>query len=62
MISDVGSWYLTKLNTNFAWLIIISGALMGLSFAFQWVVSMYQIWFYKYVKGDKDRPANATVD
>ena len=62
MISDVGSWYLTKLNTNFAWLIIISGALMGLSFAFQWVGSMYQIWVYKYVKGDKDRPANATVD
>jgi len=20
---------------------------MGMSFAFQWIVSMYQIWFYK---------------
>ncbi len=52
MISDVGSWYLTKLNPQFAWLIIISGILMGLSFAFQWFVSMYQIWFYRYAAGD----------
>lgn len=45
MITDIGSWYLTKLNTGFAWIIIASGAIMGLSFAFQWCVSMYQIWF-----------------
>ena len=61
MISDVGSWYLTKLNTGFAWIIIISGALMGLSFAFQWFVSMYQIWFYRYTNGGQDRSADSTV-
>jgi hypothetical protein len=27
---------------------LILGELMGLSFAFQWIVSMYQNWFYKY--------------
>lgn len=48
MITDIGSWYLTKLNPQFAWIIILSGALMGLSFAFQWCVSMYQLWFYPY--------------
>ncbi len=47
MITDIGSWFLTKLNTGFAWIIIVSGGIMGLSFAFQWCVSMYQIWFYK---------------
>jgi hypothetical protein len=47
MITDIGSWYLTKLNPAFAWIIIASGAIMGLSFAFQWCVSMYQIWFFR---------------
>lgn len=47
MVTDIGSWYLTKLNTGFAWIIIVSGALMGMSFAFQWCVAMYQIWFTK---------------
>jgi hypothetical protein len=49
VVIDIGSWYLTKLHSGFAWAVIIGGALMGLSFAFQWVVSMYQIFFYDYV-------------
>jgi len=48
IVIDIGSWYLTKINPAFAWAIIIGGAVMGLSFAFQWFVSMYQLWFYKY--------------
>ncbi len=47
IILDVGSWYLTKVYTPFAWVIMIGGAFMGLAFAFQWVVSIYQMWFYK---------------
>ncbi|UCH73481.1 MAG: hypothetical protein JSU82_14210 [Rhodospirillales bacterium] len=45
---DIASWYLTKLHPAFALVVIGSGGLMGMSFAIQWVVSMYQIWFYKY--------------
>jgi hypothetical protein len=45
MITDIGSWYLTKLNAGFAWIIIVSGAIMGVAFAIQWAVSMYQIVF-----------------
>ena len=60
MIIDVGSWYLTKINTNFAWAVIIGGGLMGMSFAFQWVVSMYQIWFYRYAAGEKEHPVQGT--
>jgi hypothetical protein len=48
IIFDVCSWYLTKLHPTFAWIVLISGAIMGMSFAFQWIVSMYQIWFSKY--------------
>jgi hypothetical protein len=42
---DIGSWYFTKLYHPFAWLVMAGGGLMGLSFAFMWVVSMYQMWF-----------------
>ena len=37
----------TKLYAGFAWVVLISGGLMGLSFAIMWFVSMYQMWFYK---------------
>ena len=60
MIVDVGSWYLTKINTSFAWAVIIGGGFMGMSFAFQWAVSMYQIWFYRYAGGEKEHPAEGT--
>ena len=41
---DVSSWYFTKLFHPFAWVVMSAGALMGLSFAFMWAVSMYQMW------------------
>lgn len=44
---DVSSWYFTKLFQPFAAVVMAGGALMGLSFAFMWVVSMYQLWFAK---------------
>lgn len=47
ILTDIFSWYLTKWFPSFAWFIIGSGAIMGLSFAVQWVVSMWQMWFYK---------------
>jgi len=46
IILDIGSWYLTKLYAPFAWVVMGSGALMGMAFAIQWVISMYQMWFY----------------
>ncbi len=45
--SDVSSWYFTKLYSSFAWVVLFAGALMGISFATMWFVSMWQIWFYK---------------
>lgn len=47
IILDIGSWYLTKLHPSFALIVLFSGALMGMSFAVQWSISMYQIWFSK---------------
>jgi hypothetical protein len=42
---DIGSWYFTKLYHPFGLVVMFAGGLMGLSFAFMWVVSMYQMWF-----------------
>jgi len=44
---DVGSWYMVKIYHPFAWVTMASGAVMGMSFAFMWVVSIYQMWFGK---------------
>ena len=47
ILADIGSWYLTKMFPPFAWVVIISGAFMGVSFAFMWVTSIYQMWLYR---------------
>jgi len=47
VIADVLGWYVTKVFTPFAWVVLIAGAFNGLSFAVMWVVSMYQMWFYR---------------
>lgn len=47
LITDVASWYLTKVWEGFAWMVIASGVVMGFAFAFMWVSSMYQMWLYR---------------
>jgi hypothetical protein len=44
---DVGSWYMVKVYHPFAWVTMSAGGVMGMSFAFMWVVSMYQMWWAK---------------
>jgi hypothetical protein len=46
VVLDVSSWYFIKLFHPFAWLEIGAGALMAACFAFMWVTTMYQMWFY----------------
>lgn len=47
IMTDVSSWYFTKLYTGFAYVVMFSGAFMALSFAVMWFVSFWQLWFYK---------------
>jgi hypothetical protein len=44
LVADIGAWYLTKLYPPFAWAVIGGGLLMGVSFGFMWLVSMWQLW------------------
>lgn len=55
ILLDIGSWYLTKVYPPFAWVVMGSGALMGVAFAIQWVISMYQMWFYKLPREIQDQ-------
>jgi len=47
LLSDVSSWFITKYIPGFVYLLIASGALMGISFGAQLLISLYQMWFYK---------------
>ena len=49
MLLDVLSWFITKSISEFAYVVVASGALMGFSMGMQIVVSVYQMWFYKHV-------------
>ncbi|AMK76782.1 MULTISPECIES: hypothetical protein [Methylomonas] len=44
MLTDIFAWYLTRETPSFAYLLVISGALMGLSLNFQVMLSLYQMW------------------
>lgn len=47
LLGDILSWYLTKIIPGFAYMVIAAGALMGVSFGMQILISLYQMWFYK---------------
>lgn len=46
MLLDVLSWFITKSIPSFAYLVVASGALMGLSMGLQVLLSIYQMWFF----------------
>lgn len=47
LITDILSWWLTKIHPMFAWLVIFAGMGMGVSFMFMWVISILEMWLYK---------------
>ncbi len=46
MLMDVLSWFITKSMPSFAYVVVASGALMGISMGMQVLVSVYQMWFF----------------
>ncbi|MGC2048283.1 MAG: elongation factor-1 alpha [Gallionella sp.] len=45
LILDVASWWLTKMNPNFAWLVIIGGFGYSMASTVMIFTSLYQLWF-----------------
>ncbi len=60
IVLDIASWYFTKLYHPFAWVVLIAGAVMGMCFAFMWVVTMYQLWFSKPPTAVAERAGSAS--
>ena len=46
MLMDVMSWFITKSIPSFAYVVVASGALMGVSMGLQILLSIYQMWFF----------------
>jgi hypothetical protein len=46
MLLDVLSWFITQSIPSFAYVVVASGALMGISMGMQVLVSVYQMWFF----------------
>ena len=55
VMADVLGWYVTKIFTPFAWVVLVAGMINALSFAVMWVVSMWQMWFYTLPEHVRDR-------
>jgi len=47
VILDILSWYITKIIPEFAYVVVLSGGLMGVSLWVQILLSVYQMWLYK---------------
>ncbi|MGZ5043639.1 MAG: hypothetical protein ACXV8P_02505, partial [Methylobacter sp.] len=47
LIADILSWWLTKIHPMFAWLVILAGMGMAVSFAFMWVTALLEMWLFK---------------
>lgn len=55
LLTDITSWWLTKLNAHFALLVVVGGGGMAMAFVFMWVVSFYEMWFLPRRLGFPDR-------
>jgi hypothetical protein len=55
IMADVLGWYVTKVFTPFAWVVLLAGMFNALAFATMWFVSMYQMWFYRVPEHVKSR-------
>lgn len=47
IFADILAWFLTKSDPIYAYTVIAAGAVLGLAWAVQILVSLYQLWFLK---------------
>ena len=46
LVADILSWWLTKIHPMFAWLVILAGMGMAVSFIFMWATSLLEMWLF----------------
>lgn len=50
---SLASWYVKKLCSPFALVVVIIGGFMGAAFAAIWIISIHQIWFYRFSREEE---------
>lgn len=53
IFADILAWFLTKWDPVYAYTVVTAGALLGLAWAGQILISLYQLWF---LKAPQDNP------
>ncbi len=54
IFADILAWFLTKWDPVYAYTVVAAGGLLGLAWAGQMVISLYQIWFLKVPQEEKN--------
>ena len=44
---DIAAWFLTKWDPVYAYTVVVAGGVLGLAWALQIGISLYQIWFLR---------------
>lgn len=52
IFADILAWFLTKWDPVYAYTVVTAGALLGLTWAGQILISLYQLWFLKAPDGN----------
>jgi hypothetical protein len=47
IFTDIAAWFLTKWDPVYAYTVVAAGGLLGLAWALQILISLYQIWFLR---------------
>jgi len=47
IFTDILAWFFTKWDPHYAYIVVTAGALLGVAWAGQIGISLYQIWFLK---------------
>lgn len=55
---DIAAWFFTKWDPVYAYIVIIAGAFLGLSWALQICISLYQIWFLRRQTSSESQDSN----
>lgn len=65
LLIDILSWFITKSTPSFAYVVVASGGLMGMSMGMQILLSVYQMWFHsknKILAADKTEPKQMNIE
>lgn len=57
LLIDTTSWFITRTYPNFAYVVVGSGAMMGLSMGAQIIISLYQMWFNTHLQLSSEQQA-----